>query len=410
MNKISAIKVDNGIILQINGVTHTKTFQSADEAKSCFELIRKAIDGGEAELNALMQVLSARQKTIIKGILEQDSDNQYFLKGVDIPMPKLLANVFVDYLDNNFPVQSLINFWKLLLSNPDTRVRNDLFEFLVQHKFSITDYGYFTGYKAVKVRRRFDPILGKFVSQAYVTVKQRKKNVNKYSVVRREVNNNTGESLPDTIKYDIVPGTTESEIKSTNWVEYMGNLGELHKQLDQLLDGKTAYEPIYHPEGFPDIHIGETVHMERKECSGDPREVCSYGLHVGSVDYVNSFAKSHNGHEVLLVLINPAHVVAVPPGETSKIRVSEYFPYGTCNWDGTKFEVLESPYFQTEYMRYEQVELEKRIEEIQSEIEQAAQPSKEQLDYRAILQNRMISIEEILGTNTIDPDDEMPGL
>jgi hypothetical protein len=353
----------------------------------------------------LIDALAARQKVLIKGVLEQDSHGLYYLKGIDISMPKLLANVFLDYLNQGFPVNALVNFWKLLLSNPDSRVRNDLFEFLIKYKFSITDYGYFTGYKAVKIRKKGDPLLGKFVADSYVVVKTRKKNVNNYSVVKREVVNMTGENLPPTIEYALVPGTTKDDVKNTNWKEYIGNLAKLHEKLDQLLDPKTTYEPIYHPEGFPDIVLGETVHMERKECSGDPRELCSYGLHVGSVDYVNSFAKSHDGHEVLLVLINPAHVVAVPPSETSKIRVSEYFPYGTCNWNGKSFDVIESPYFQTEYMRWEQLELEKRIEELQSEIEQSSKPTKQQLDYKAILQDRMVSIEQILGHNTESTDD-----
>jgi hypothetical protein len=39
-----------------------------------------------------------------------------------------------------------------MITNPDPRVRTDLFQFLNQYNFAITDNGYFIAYKAVIVK------------------------------------------------------------------------------------------------------------------------------------------------------------------------------------------------------------------------------------------------------------------
>ena len=59
---------------------------------------------------------------------------------------------------------------------------------------------------------------------------------------------------------------------------------------------------------------------------GDLDIECSRGLHVGSVKYLENNNYVSDSDTILLVLVNPQHVIAVPKYDNSKLRVCEYFP------------------------------------------------------------------------------------
>ena len=74
-------------------------------------------------------------------------------------------------------------------------------------------------------------------------------------------------------------------------------------------------------------HIGETLTFNRREVDDNPQHDCSYGLHVGSIQYVKSFAHGYGtegGDRIIIVKVNPADVVAVPEYDTTKLRCCEY--------------------------------------------------------------------------------------
>jgi predicted metal-binding transcription factor (methanogenesis marker protein 9) len=67
-------------------------------------------------------------------------------------------------------------------------------------------------------------------------------------------------------------------------------------------------------------NIGETITVERNNVDDDRNVHCSFGLHVGSLDYARSFAPV-----VLVVKVNPKDVVSVPTDHfCQKCRVSSY--------------------------------------------------------------------------------------
>ena len=71
--------------------------------------------------------------------------------------------------------------------------------------------------------------------------------------------------------------------------------------------------------GTFDNSIGAVVSMERSKVDDDRERTCSAGLHVCSRDYTKF------GSRLMLVAVNPAHVVAVPTDyNNSKMRVCEY--------------------------------------------------------------------------------------
>lgn len=67
---------------------------------------------------------------------------------------------------------------------------------------------------------------------------------------------------------------------------------------------------------------GTLVQMPRHLVNDNKSETCSYGLHVGSIDYVRNFS----GNQIVKVLVAPGCVVSVPTDYNGqKMRCSEYF-------------------------------------------------------------------------------------
>jgi hypothetical protein len=432
MKKIIGNKAGNVINLIIDGNAFQKTFETQDEANAFFKLMFKAREGDEKAYEDIMIELNRKYKTVIKGVLEKDSSDNYFLKGIDIIMPEFLAETFIDYLDNNFPVTALENFWKLLVTNPDPRVRNDLFLFLQTYNFAITDNGYFIAYKAVEVKKQAEEDIAAFVSNQYLKIKKWKKNVQNYEVVKFAKIEETEVPNPDYTERDrddrdyddnnddyderdfdndepefITSKKTVYELKLVPAGVYnpefgtvekvYGNLADLFKNIDQLTDNRSVYQSKHSGKtGKIEQFLGVPVKMERVETNKDPKVECSSGLHVGSVKYVESF--STHDDTILLVLVNPAHVVAVPEYDNSKIRTCEYFPYAVLDrLENKQFEVIEEiPFFEEDYMKYEKADLEKEIARINGELDRVTNPEKTQLDYKKILEERLVVLEHAI--------------
>lgn len=73
-------------------------------------------------------------------------------------------------------------------------------------------------------------------------------------------------------------------------------------------------------------HIGAIVEMERNKVDDDRRNECSYGYHVGALDYSGPGGSFYNsGDKCIIVKINPRDIVAVPKDyNCQKMRVCRY--------------------------------------------------------------------------------------
>ena len=68
-------------------------------------------------------------------------------------------------------------------------------------------------------------------------------------------------------------------------------------------------------------NVGNIVTVPREYVDSDPNSACSHGLHVGSLKYVQNFARG----KVVICAVSPEHVVSVPrDSDYMKIRVCEY--------------------------------------------------------------------------------------
>ena len=101
-----------------------------------------------------------------------------------------------------------------------------------------------------------------------------------------------------------------------------------HKNLPITSDGCfLGYKAV--TKDFKDKHtqtidnkVGQKPSVARNMVNDDMNKECSNGLHVGTLQYVTSFA-SH-GDNMIICKVNPANVVAVPYADAQKLRCCEY--------------------------------------------------------------------------------------
>lgn len=168
-----------------------------------------------------------------------------------------LANHLVRALagEGDTPWEAIVAFWEKIATNPDAHSREQLFDWLQSHRFTINGDGDIIGYKGV-VRDGDENLVSGWTGVAYV-----------------------------------------------DGVEHKGRIPNA---------------------------VGSTITMPRGAVAHDPSAACSTGLHVGTFDYAQAYAKG----AMLKVAVNPRDVVSVPTdagGE--KVRVCRY----------TVLEIIEAP-------------------------------------------------------------------
>lgn len=362
MKNINAVKIGNVVNLSINGKLHKKSCGSAQEANELYRLVLTAReDPSDENLKAVRCYLNEKIRIAMMAGLEVDSETgEVYLAGFNTPIPSTLVEVIKEYHENNYPLDAIMNFWKLLMINPDERVRTTLFDFITTHDFVLTDKGYMVVYKAVYRKNEVDNNFPEFVSNRFLHVKKTWKESPKNYLVYW---NDEGQYAITNIK------TAEKWNEKERGVEVLGNLADLFNSIfntdNKVGNESTALYTDMHSSTMT-IELGVPVKMERKECDSDPAKDCSYGLHCGATAYVENFA--NKGESVILVcLVNPAHVVAVPNYDHSKMRVAEYFPYAFATYTDGKIDIIEESYFEEDYQEYELEELEQQIARIYAE-------------------------------------------
>jgi len=283
-------------------------------AKKLEEKAAKEAVVKEAQLDIDFDDRMRKAKRIadISGLFEYDEEGITYLKGFKQPMPKLLVEALLDahYNPNsNYTVNSLVNFWKYLLLNPDRHVRTGLFQWIKTGKFAITEDGNIISYRNVDVKKSAtNKKLQDFISESWTKLKKWKKSAKNYSI---QINDRDSDSDP--VVYTLV----ENSKVDTNY-KIIGILSELYSDLDTEEDVTIYTDQHTHTM---EIKLGEVVSMNRAECDNDPNASCSRGLHQKSAAHGWNF-----GSNALVCLVNPYHVVAIPSYDTSKFRTCQYLP------------------------------------------------------------------------------------
>jgi hypothetical protein len=398
MKNIQGIKLGNMVNLSIEGKLYKKNCGSAKEADELFRLVLKAKEDPTPEnVRNIRAFLNEKLRIAYLTGLESDVETgQVFLAGFNTPVPETLLEVIKEYHENGYPMDAVINFWKLLMINPDVRVRTSLFDFIKTHDFVLTDKGYMVVYKAVYLKE--DEVLNaeqkyiEFLSNKYLHVKKTWKEKPDNYVVYKDLA--TGEFALTKVK------TAEGWDEKEKNIEFLGKLGTLH---NTIMNGeKTGRENtiVYTDMYSKKMHIelGVPVRQERKLCDADPAQDCSNGLHCGATKYVENYANHTSA--ILACFVNPTNVVAVPNYDKSKMRTCEYFPFAVATFDSNikKIDIIEQMYFEEDYCDYETAELEKQIAKVKANelpIETAKKAEKESRpmpELMKMLEGRMLDI------------------
>jgi hypothetical protein len=394
MKNVQGIKMGNVVNVSLDGKLHKKNCGSPQEADELFRLVLKAKDDpSDVNIKAIKSYLNENVRVAMLAGLENDPDTgEVFLAGFNTAIPAKLVEVIRDYHENGYPLKAIINFWKLLMINPDTRVRTSLFDFIGKHDFVLTDKGYMVVYKAVYYKdKEKKSDLGEFVSNQYLHVKKDWScSPNKYTVYRDLESG----SLAITKNQ-----TAEGWGEEVN-VEILGKLGDVY---NNIFDNGEAVSdaPVYTDmwSRTMTIVLGQPVKMERKDCNSDPQVDCSYGLHCGATGYVNTYASSvrDGAGSVLACFVNPANVVAVPTANCTKMRVTEYFPFAVATYENSKIDVVKQKYFESDYAGYEEAEVKALI----AKIKKSEKPIEKAMNAEDEVRP-MFELQKILETRLLD--------
>lgn len=328
-NRLSVVTSD-GTILQNSNCT--------DEMyNEVMELIRK---GDEDEVINFMRpnfnskMAEYEEK---KSIFEKFKDSKIFtVKGQSLyiesisqlSVPQDLAERILkaEIAQDQNLIDTYLNFWTLTCTNPDSRVRNNMFWFLERYGMNISKSGLFIAYRNVYLKSKgsIDFNLAKFISQQY------------FNVVSAQVRSEFSPSTLSPSEYVVCADGPIYSLKTLDEIEqeyyeyndeyeeediHIGNLATLYDNLKEEDFGTTF------TDGYTrtfNIKIGEPVTMDRKACDSMQENSCSRGLHVAGKDWLQS---NYFGDVGLMVLVNPADVVAVPPvDDYGKMRTCAYYP------------------------------------------------------------------------------------
>ena len=346
--------------------------------------------------DVMKELLGIKISEEFNGLIEVDHNTgEVFLKGTKVPMPNLLAETFLKYLKNDYPVKPLVNFWILLMGNPDAQVREDLFKFLSTYDFSITENGNFAAYKTVLT---YNTLEGnedyQNLKQLAERVKGWKKSLNSMMAYRL-----TDEDENVSIEMTKAGRYKKWEVEGRKSIEKIGLLGDAIEELEKSKEIKYVAKHSYSRdiENGVFIELGKPHNMDRHECDNDQYKECSKGLHVGSADYVQSFGGYSN--PVLLCYVNPMNVVAVPKYDNSKMRVSEYFPVcelERVNENGREtFKRIENEFLEDSYLPYTQSQLDDIVTKFENDAESLRGLTNDQINsaYMDVLRNRVQNIK-----------------
>jgi len=391
----------------INGTTSFRNFEAEEEARQFFTICNDLKKTGDEE--QLKKVLDSSFRLEFNEYLERDGSGNTYLKGYNIPLPTLLIQRIVDTIMDGAPIDHLVNFWKLCMTNPDPRARQDLFSFATRFNFPITDYGYFIAYKSVAWKGLEKKHEGIAIATKYVHCKSNGLGTDEVIVFKSLLDDAiyfaeseelfeqmiTEQAEEDKFNFSVQGWAIEknrtayytrnldalsdeellayvtadpdflyvepdfiSDVRSQ--IEVLGNLTEMFASVADMFQNSDEAFTDWHTKRMT-INIGQPVTMPRKDCDANPHQTCSSGLHVGAPGYVQNFGGGDKNY-ILAVLVNPANVVAVPEDYNfEKMRVCEYYPYALCEMKDGKIIEIKTTHFEEDYVGYEAEAIEQEI-------------------------------------------------
>lgn len=293
-------RIKKMILTQIENYKNVKTAKDFNK-----QLEKKKLKDEQYELN---QLRKDKVNSFSKFPQLEVRNNEVYLKGLNFILPDDFLKV-IQEVENPQPY---INFMYNLSSNPNEYVRNNVFTWVNNNQFKITENGYIYGVRWV-LKKNDIPELTQFVHSEYIRKKLQKKSPKNYSVYSLEEEGD----YSSRIYYNIVENSkiATEKFQSTNHT-LIGNLYDLFNK-EEDLEFTDNYSQTFK------IKLGEIVSMNRADCDETSAE-CSRGLHFISTNYA---INNRFGDTLISVLVNPSCLVSIPNDNYPKIRCCEYYPY-----------------------------------------------------------------------------------
>jgi hypothetical protein len=201
-----------------------------------------------------------------------------YLKDSNFILPESYLKLILNKQNEN--LTPYINFIYNLSENPNEHVRNNIWEWIDNKGFKITENGYIFGARwVVNEKQNDNKALIDFVNSEYVKRKLQKKAPKNYEVY----------SDP----YNRYYSTTDKDLAFSAVYQSEGNLETLYKDNEIVFTDQRTGKMI--------IKLGVPVSIPREECD-DSQTQCSFGLHFLSLkdaDNVNF------GNQLITVLVSP---------------------------------------------------------------------------------------------------------
>jgi len=346
----------------------------------------RALDSGTEEakdlLDEIEDLISPFKRFVREGIIEEDNAGNFYIQGLNTPIPDAIAEQILKAQKNDWGYEYIVNFWKKCLLNPNEQARKDFFQYCQEYGINITDNGYAILYKAVNRNPEYEDHDIEFVETVagkYMTVKNKwKKNPSNYHVYRviEPFTLDNGDYV-DTKYY-----VSSVDINKLQ-VEWLGTLETAFQEISNPDTGQ--FRPQHSGDHGMSINLGEAVTMPRDKCDPNISRACSYGLHVGSYDYVKSFGRGLD--TILAVFVNPKDIVALPQYDNSKLRTCQYFPYAVMERDEDgHWEELDTGYTESDFMDKEAEQLESQLADLEgdSDLEE---------DQRSVIKSTLVEVQ-----------------
>lgn len=220
-----------------------------------------------------------------------------YRNGVNLSIPKILAEEFIKRFKSKKGFEALDNFWMWLSLCPNEESREDAFRFLEKHGFHLTNEGMVLAYRRVvsKDKEQSNKKYIDFISNSWLKIKAQKKSPKNYNVYTSNGN---------------------YTLRMAELDELVGNLDELYHNLEKEIEIQFTDD---HTHSF-DYKIGVENRMDRREGDQSNKVSCSKGFHVASKVY----DYSRFGDTCVLVAFNPMDILSVPNGEDGKMRVCAF--------------------------------------------------------------------------------------
>jgi hypothetical protein len=377
MSNIHAIRHGATVHVIVGTDMFQRTFDNKDNAVALYnQALSTRENPSSVNVELLLDECAPGRKLIADNIFTIKGGSFYLTGYETFPMPDELVVRLQSHVEQGISVQPLVNFWKLLMLNPDPTARESTFKFMSEYDFPITDSGYFIGYRSArKTAKTYDAVTG-WVPQKYVELKATGENPADYTAM---VDPDGGEFVA--VKTDVITDDNGGFIAPEN---VLGNLEEMFTNQTTGVTDAPEYTDWH--SGTTNVRLGGTVSMDRSAVDCNPSNSCSSGLHIGAPGYVKNFGGGdQNVH--LACLVNPMNICAIPADYSyQKMRVCEYYAYGIVDLKNDM--EIRTPYFELDYKTYEERELDKQLEEHKATIEASREA---QVAQQIVLERRVVA-------------------